>query len=632
MSSPQELAALAWSYFQAGALESAEELYRQSVAADPSFADGWVFLAIVQKARGDLNGAAESYRKALSLRPDYFEALNNLGNILVAQGTYEEAADFIRRALTIQPKHPLALNNLGACLRHLGQFDEAIGCYRQALQLKPNYADAHNNLGDALSRQGNWAEAVSSYGEALRLRPDFAEAHNNLGVSLAKLGRTNEAVAEYREALRLNPNYAEAYLNLGNVQAAAKKTDEAIASYQHALRLNPRLAEAHYNIGVALAEQDKIEEAIAYYRQALEIKPNYLDAMANLGHALRAQGKLDEALATYEQLVQQSPDSPEAHMSRALVWLLLGDYERGWPEYEWRWKTKEFAGTARPQPRWDGSPLEGRTIAVTAEQGLGDIIQFVRYAAAVKARGGKVVVTCPRSLMTLLATCPGIDQLVPREEPLPPADVYASLLSLPAILGTTLATIPRNVPYLSANPELVEKWRSELADLPGFKIGIAWQGNPQFRGDRQRSVPLSCFEPLAKMNGVHLVSLQKGAGSEQLAEVADRFSVTELGTRLDTGGDAFVDTAAVLKSLDLVITINSSLAHVAGALAAPTWIALGRGSFDWRWLLDRNDSPWYPTVRLFHQQKAGDWTEVMERIAAEIAKLRPPLQAAGGQA
>jgi tetratricopeptide (TPR) repeat protein len=618
MSSPQELAALAWSYFQAGALESAEELYRQSVAADPQFADGWVFLAIVQKARGDLNGAAESYRKALSQRPDYFEALNNLGNILVAQGKFEDAADFIRSALKIQSNHPLALNNLGACLRHLGKFDEAIACYRQALELKPNYADAHNNLGDALARQGNWADAVASYGRALRLRPDFAEAHNNLGVSLGKLGRTDEAVAEYQEALRLNPHYAEAYLNLGNVQAAAKRTDEAIASYQQALRLNPRLAEAHYNIGVALAEQDKFEEAIAEYQQALELKPSYLDALANLGHALRAQGKLDEALATYDQLVHQSPDSPEAHMSRALVWLLLGDYERGWPEYEWRWKTKEFAAP-RPEPRWDGALLDGRTIAITAEQGLGDIVQFVRYAPAVKARGGEVVVTCPRSLITLFSTCPGIDRLVPREE-LPQADVYASLLSLPAILGTTLATIPNNVPYLAADPELEQKWRLELADLPGFKIGIAWQGNPQFRGDRQRSVPLACFEPLARLNGVRLISLQKGAGTEQLAEVADRFAVIDLGSRLDTGPDAFVDTAAVLKSLDLVITINSSLAHVAGALAVPTWIALGCGSFDWRWLLDRDDSPWYPTVRLFHQQTVGNWTDLMERLAAELAR------------
>jgi tetratricopeptide (TPR) repeat protein len=448
----------------------------------------------------------------------------------------------------------------------------------------------------------------------------FPEAHNNLGVSLAKLGKVDEAIKHYADALRQRPRYADAYLNLGNVQAAQKKPAEAIASYRKALAINPRSADAHYNLGIIPAEEGRLDEAIASYREALRLKPNHAGAMANLGHALRAQGKFDEAMSVYQQLLARSPDDPEGHMSRALVWLLLGDYERGWPEYEWRWKTKEFAGPQPKQPRWDGSPLEGRTILLTAEQGMGDTMQFVRYAPEVKRRGGRVILACQKGLIPLLKTCAGIDEWVAQGEKLPEFDVHASLLSLPAILKTTLANVPAEVPYLAAESERIEKWQEELARLPGFKIGIAWQGNPQYRGDRERSVPLSAFEPIAKVKGVHLISLQKGPGTEQLPEVASRFSVTDLGSRLDLSGGAFLDTAAVIKGLDLVITINTSLAHLAGALAAPAWIALGSGASDWRWLLDRDDSPWYPSLRLFRQSQVGDWSDVMERMAGEAGK------------
>src|SRR5262249_24825120 len=284
---------------------------------------------------------------------------------------------------------------------------------------------------------------------------------------------------------------------------------------------------AHYNLGIAFAEQDRLDEAITSYREALRVQPNYGEALGNLGHALRAQGKLDEAMTIYHQLVEQSPDSPEAHMRRALVWLLLGDYERGWPEYEWRWKTKEFAGPELEKPKWDGSNLSGKTILLTVEQGMGDVIQFVRYAPLVKECGGQVILACPKKLMPLLSTGAGVDRVTAQGEPLPEYDVHASLMSLPANLGTTLATLPKKVPYLSADRGLVEHWRSELAKFCGFKIGIAWQGNPQFRGDRQRSIPLSAFEPLAKLPGVHLISLQKGAGTEQLAGATEHFNVAD---------------------------------------------------------------------------------------------------------
>ncbi len=622
MPTVQEFAASAWQYFQAGDLASAERLYHQAVASDPNFGDGWCMLGIICKARGDLTTAADHHRQAIRAQPLHFDSLNNLGNILVVQGKYDEAKTCFERALKIRPDHPLVINNLGAALRHLGRYDEAIDCYRKAVALKPDYADAHNNLGDSLARQGHWQQAVASYQQALRLRSNYPEAHNNLGVALFHLGNTQAALAEYQRALQLNPNYAEAFLNLGNLQAAEKQQDQALDSYDQALRLNPRYADAHYNRAIVFAEQSKFDEAVAGYERALEIRPDHAEALANLGHTLRAQGKLDEAMARYDKLLRRDPSSPEGHMSRALVWLLLGDYEHGWPEYEWRWKTKEMAGSAPAIPRWDGSPLAGRSILLAAEQGLGDTIQLIRYAPLVQQHGGKVIFACQKILVPLLKTCAGIDQIVAREDGLPPAHVSAPLMSLPAILGTTLSTVPANVPYIFADDERVERWRAILNQQPGFKIGIAWQGNPKHRADRARSLPLAAFEPLARVPGVQLISLQKGAGAEQLAAVADRFNVMDLGPEFDAEGGAFLDTVAVMKSLDLVITVDTALAHVAGAAAIPAWVLLAAGASDWRWLLDRDDSPWYPTLRLFRQHRPGDWTDVIERMASEISLAR----------
>jgi hypothetical protein len=299
------------------------------------------------------------------------------------------------------------------------------------------------------------------------------------------------------------------------------------------------------------------------------------------------------------------------------MWLLTGDFERGWAEYQWRWKAEQCQWRDFSQPLWDGRPLEGRTILLHAEQGLGDTIQFVRYAALVKQRGGGVVVECPTPLLSLLASCERIDRLMGRGDELPAFDLQAPLLSLPGIFHTSLDTIPADGPYLFADPGLVGRWRQELGGIAGFKIGIAWQGNPKNPDDRNRSIPLSDFEPLAGCSAVRLLSLQKEAGTEQLQKVAGRFPVIDLGSRLDEAAGAFMDTAAVMMNLDLVVTSDTAIAHLAGALGVPVWVAI---SFvpDWRWLLDRSDSPWYPTMRLFRQTRLGDWAGVFEEIKAAL--------------
>jgi hypothetical protein len=322
-------------------------------------------------------------------------------------------------------------------------------------------------------------------------------------------------------------------------------------------------------------------------------------------------------VAEFRRAIRLAPNYAEAHKNLAHSLLRGGQFAEGWREYEWRWQCREFPRLPYTQPAWDGSPLEGRTLLLCAEQGLGDTIQFVRYAPLLKRRGGRTVVAAQKPLLPLLAGCPGIDALADRDAAPPPYDVFAPLLSLPRLLGTTPADVPAEVPYLQARPDLVERWREELRPLDGFRVGIAWRGSPGYRMDRLRSFPLSHFEPLARLPGVRLVSLQKGPGVEQLRELDGRFPVVDLAGRLDEASGPFMDTAAVMRNLDLVVSCDTAVAHLAGALGVPVWLALSCAP-EWRWLVGREDSPWYPTMRLFRQESAGAWEDVFRRMAAAL--------------
>lgn len=467
-----------------------------------------------------------------------------------------------------------------------GSFHQAVRIYREDLQADPDKAEGPFSLGNALMVHGLFAEAATSYDEAIRLRPDFAEAHNNLGVALAEQGQLAAAVAKYEQALQLQPD----------------------------------LAEAHYDLGNALLELDQLDAALKSFQEALRLKPDWAEAHANLGLALQRQGNVQEALAHYDQAIQLHSDFAAAHLSRAQALLLLGDFAKGWPEYEWRWQIPGVSSHPVRGSLWDGSPLAGRTILVWTEQGMGDTFQFIRYAPLVQAMGGRVLVECPESLVPLLVGCRGIDQLIARGSSLPIFDVQAPLLSLPGIVDTTLSTIPADIPYLFAPPKRVEHWRRELSSLRAIKIGIAWQGDPSYSGDRQRSIPLAHFAPLARLDGVLLISLQKGPGTEQLTRAAEDFRIMDLGSQLDETSSAFIDTAAVMKNLDLVITSDTALAHLAGGLGIPVWLALAWVP-EWRFLLDRDDSPWYPTMRLFRQTQSGDWANVVRRMTVELKKV-----------
>ena len=471
-------------------------------------------------------------------------------------------------------------------------------------------------LAGAYLQAGDWPRAELASRQVLAADPSLGDAWFILGVASQLLGKIHESVDFYCNAVKLAPYNAEAWNNLGASYSTLRRPEEAEPCIRQALRLAPDYPQAHNNLGNALQAQGKHDEAMASYRRALYFKPDYHAAYDHLGLVLHAQGRLAEAVDCYGQALHLAPGYAVAHMNRALAWLQMGDFARGWEEYEWRWRCPEHPVPDLDVPVWDGSPLDGRTILLRAEQGLGDTIQFIRYASLVNRRGGRVVVSCPGSLARLMASAPGVDRVVPEEPPDFEFACHVPMMSLPRILGTTLRTIPAQVPYLSPEPALALKWARELEATDCLKVGIAWQGNPDHKKDRLRSFMLNRFEPLARIPGVRLFSLQKGFGSEQLQEVSGGFPITDLGSRLDD----FMDAAAVVANLDLLILPDTALAHLSGALGVPCWVALPLAS-DWRWLLAREDSPWYPTMRLFRQARWGDWDDVFSRITHELACL-----------
>ena len=568
--------------------------------------------------------AEQCYHQLAQANPHNAEFWFRLADACRAQGKLPEATAGYQQVLRLMPGHVEALVCLAVALAEQQRLEEAIAHFQQALRLRPDFAQAHHNLGVALAQQGRLEESAASIRQALQLKPDYAEAHYNLGNTLSSMNRRDEAAASYRHAIRLKPGYAEAYNNLGLALTEMGQPTAAEVFLKQAARLQPDNALAHNNLGLALADQGKLAEAVASYETALRLRPDYAEVHCNLAGVFKDQGNLAASLASYQVALWLNPDDASTRWNRALALLQHGDFADGWAEYEWRWKRKQARPRPFREPAWDGSPLAGRTILLWMEQGFGDMLHYIRYARLVRERGGRVVVEAPASLLPLFSTCPGIERLVAEGAELGAFDVQAPLLSLPFLCRTTLETIPADVPYLAVDAERVERWRQRLADIPDFRVGIAWQGNPKYKADRFRSMPLRRFEVLSRLSGVSLVSLQKGPGTEQVAGVRRRFRVHELG-EIDEAGGAFLDTAAVMKNLDLVISADTATAHLAGALGVPVWVALASAA-DSRWLLDRDDSPWYPTARLFRQRQLGDWTPVFEQMAKElkaIAAARP---------
>jgi Flp pilus assembly protein TadD len=470
-----------------------------------------------------------------------------------------------------------------------------------------------------LKKIGHIREAVASYDKAVALRPDYAEAYYNRGNALIELKHLSEAVESFDKAIALKSDYVEAYVNRGNVLMELKQIEEALASYEKAITVKPDHAEAYTNRGNALLDLKRTEEAVTSYNTAIALKPDHAEAYSNRGNAL-IELDTQEAIAGYDKAVALRPDYAQAYHNRALARLLVSDFQGGWTDYEWRWKTKDF--DKPPQfnlASWRGEDLAGHHLLVFAEQGLGDIIQFCRYLPLLQERGAKITFLAPAKLIRLLRALTSQIEVVSEWGNKRTADFQCALMSLPLRFNTDLSSIPSTVPYLRAEQDLVALWKGRLGEH-GFKVGIAWQGNPQGKIDQGRSIALEEFIPLARIAGVRLISLQKHHGLDQLAGLPADAKIETLGVDFDSGPDAFIDAAAVISNLDLIISSDTSIAHLAGALGHQTWVAL-KSVPDWRWLLDRDDSPWYPTMRLFRQQVRNDWKSVFARIEKELTRL-----------
>ena len=608
MSSILETLTQALEHHQAGRGREAETIYRQVLAQDPRNADALHLLGMLAYEAGQLERATACLAEAIYITPWIAPFHNNLGRVLEARGEMEDALLCFEQALRLDPDHAEAHVNLGNTLQRLGLLEEAIAEYRQGLELRPSCAEAHNNLGNALRTRGQLEEALACFKRALALKPEYAEAWLNRGNVLRDQEHLEEAERSCREALRCNPELAEGHSNLGAILHLEERLEEAEGCCREALRRKPGLSDALANLGAILLQQQRRDEAEACCRQALEGNPDHPEAWNNLGSVLSVQQRFEEAAASYRRAIEGKPASANAHWNLALVLLRLGDFEAGWREYEWRWKRRQTPPRSFQQPPWDGSPLGGRTILLHSEQGLEDTIQFIRYAPLVKQSGGSVVVECQAALARLLEGARGIDQLVAAGSLLPEFDVHAPLLSLPLLLGTTVETIPRQAHYLEVRPEMVERWRQRISSDGRFKVGLAWAGNATHPNDQNRAFTPDQFAPLEGIPGVAFFSLQEGPQAGQLSAAPPGLEITPL----DEESRQITDTAAIILNLDLVITVDTLAAHLAGALGKPVWTLLSFVA-DWRWLLDREDSPWYPTMRLFRQPRPGDWKAVMER-------------------
>jgi tetratricopeptide (TPR) repeat protein len=506
-----------------------------------------------------------------------------------------------------------------AGLHRSGQLDRAEALYHRILARHPTQPDALHLLGLVRHARGEHEPALAAIDGAIAASGRVAAFHVSRASVLSSLGRSEEAIDAARHVLVLDSHNAEAHNVLGNALLRAGEAEAAVESYRRAVASRPNYAEAYNNLGSALRSLGHLEDAEAELRRALVLRDGYASALANLGLVLQEQGRYGEALDTYERAVAADPQHPAARGNRAMLLLLLGRLSEGFAEYEWRWRMPGFATPRRsfPQPRWDGGEFAGRTLFVHAEQGLGSAIQFVRYAALAAARGGRVVLECQPPLLRLFRYAltqdggPVADVVTKGEEP-PPFDCQAPLMSLPHLLGTTLATIPGRVPYLGAAPEAVAGWHERLSPLARPKIGLVWAGNPQHENDRNRSMPARSLAPLVARSRATFFSLQVPAMPASLAEFPSG-SIRDLAPVLAD----FADTAVVIANLDLVISVDTAVAHLAGALGKPVWLLLPYVP-EWRWLLDRDDSPWYPTMRLYRQRRAGDWEELIRRVAVAL--------------
>jgi tetratricopeptide (TPR) repeat protein len=583
---------------------SPEPLASQSIAA-----------GFAHQQAGRLDAAERVYREILDTQPDNADALHLLGLVLHQRGDNAAAISCLDAAVRLQPANAELSNNRGTVLQALGKFEAAAASHARAAELNPEFAEAFNNLGNALCALTRFREAQASYEKALAIKPGFAEAWRGLGDAQCGQQRYADALAGYDQALALHPRSAEIHNNKGNALHQLRRYAEALPSYDAALDVNPAYVEALSNRAPTLVQLDRYEEALASCERALAINSAHVKALNNRGLVLHELGRYADAVNCFDAALAVDPAHASARYNRGLCRLALGDFEQGWLDHESRWQCDAFTAPRRnfDQPLWLGEEdIHSKTILLHAEQGFGDTIQFARYAQAVTERGAQVVLEVQPALVSLLSGLPGADQVLGKGEALPAFDLHCPLLSLPLALKTRLQNIPAPIPYLRAGDAALAKWAVHLGPRSRLRVGVACSGSPTHQNDRNRSIALHKLAKLIRP-GAQLVFLQNDirSGDREFLESANDVLcfASELGD--------FSDSAALVSQMDLVISVDTSIAHLAGALGKPVWILLPY-AMDWRWLRGREDSPWYPTARLFRQSTPGNWDGVLARVAVAL--------------
>ena len=607
----------ALAHHKAGRLQEAEEGYREILRADPDHAEANHLLGLAAFQAGRHGPASEHISRAIRSNTGQAQYHKNLGNALFEQGRLEEATAAFERAVALAPDFPEAQNNLATALRKGGRAGEARAALERVAAAHPEYESAHQNLGTLLLDEGKPEEALAAFGRVIALRPDRAEAHYFSGCARRDLGRTAEALAAFERAIKFKPDYPDAHNLRGATLQEKGRPEEALAAYERAIDLRPDFVDAHNNRGNALQALGRLEEALAAHGRAVALRPDYPEAITSLGNTHLMGGRLEEAMEIYGRALAIDPDFGLANFNLSLALLLRGDLPAGFRRYESRWETDRLRPKKKdfPQPAWDGSPPRGKTVLLYIEQGIGDTFQFVRYAKWVAGLGAKVVLECQPGLEALLAPAAGVGAVCAQGEALPAFDLHASLMSLPLLHGTTRETIPAEVPYLRPPPDPPAVC-GRISEVPGFKVGLVWAGNPTHANDRNRSIALGRLAPLLDAEGVRFFGLQAGERSGEIARLG-------LGDRIeDLSGELknFSATASVLERLDLLVSVDTAPAHLAGAMGRPVWTLLPFVP-DWRWMQEGEDSPWYPTMRLFRQRRLGDWEETVGRVKKELERM-----------
>jgi tetratricopeptide (TPR) repeat protein len=610
MSSLDQLLQQGMAHHSAGRLSEAEALYRQVLAQDPNHADALHLLGVIAHETRHETDAFTLISRAIAINPNNPPYHNNLGEVHRAFDRFAEAERCYRKAISLDSTYASAWANLSIALRHLGRLDESIAAAERAVALSPNDVASLVRLGECLlNPDPDRAWAILT--RALEIDPNLPAAHSHLGVLAARRGQFSQAIASAQRAVEIAPTHPHALANLSFVLGESGQAQAAAEAARRAIEVRPGFGPAYAHLARALDAMGRIEEAEAMDARAAELEPAAVQNWINLGVAHAKVGHVDRAIAAFRRAIAMEPDRAEAHFNLGMALLTIGNFPEGWREFEWRWKHPPFAAKhsrklSRP---WTGQPLSaGQSLLLLSEQGMGDTIHFIRYAPILAQGGARIILACPRMLIPLMQSVPGLSSVIDLEGPHPNCDYQVHLMSVPFLVNTTLESIPASVPYLSAPADKILHWKERVSVFGGLRVGICWAGNPNHPQDRLRSIDSALLAPLAAIRGVTFFSLQK-----HLPGPPPPLPMIDFMAEFQN----FSDTA-LMANLDLVISVDTAVAHLAGAMARPVWTLLPVGP-DWRWMLDRSDCPWYPTMRLFRQPAALDWASVIDMVSRSLS-------------